>query len=94
MHTVYQNRKRSFKCQRSQRMYPFKKRKLLHSLPSISDGTTRSDYEATHESLEKATDMSASDFGASGHGGACHLYIHKYINLLYILEHVLLLKAS
>ncbi|KAL8129912.1 hypothetical protein V2J09_019067 [Rumex salicifolius] len=55
MNSKYQNIKRGLKCQRSQRMYPFKKRKLLYSSPSTSDDTNLCDYEAIYEPLENAT---------------------------------------
>ncbi|GAB4860140.1 hypothetical protein Ancab_011618 [Ancistrocladus abbreviatus] len=66
---VYHNRKNGYKRQRSQRIYPLKKRKLFEygSVPN-SDGGISS--ESMCESPEKARGVTASSFVAIGHGAA------------------------
>lgn len=68
LHCVYRSRKNGYKRQRSQRIYPFKKRKFFrYSSLSNCDGGTgcKSAYNSSDMSIGK----SSTCFGAAGHGG-------------------------
>ncbi|GAB4824420.1 hypothetical protein Ancab_007307 [Ancistrocladus abbreviatus] len=64
---IYRNRKNVYKRQRSQRIYPLKKRKLFDYI-SVSNSKGEIGRETIYDSPEKARDVTASGFGAKRHG--------------------------
>ncbi|GAB2274391.1 hypothetical protein Dimus_009157 [Dionaea muscipula] len=66
---TYHNRKSIYKRQRSQRIYPLKKRKIFNYSPASScDGITA--FKSTYESPTKAADIASSGSGVNRRGDA------------------------
>lgn len=66
--TIYRNKKNSYKRQRSQRNYPFKKRKLLYCSP-VSNSGDGNGGERISNSLQIGINGDASGSGLKLHGG-------------------------